>query len=66
MVTDKGTQYTFGHELGHVLGLDHTESSKNLMFEEGTSSLPDDPREVLLEKNQFSDVKFNAFTVLKP
>lgn len=66
MVTDKGTRYTFGHELGHVLGLDHVQGDRNLMFEEGTAALPDEPRDVLLVRDQFSNVKFNAHTVLKP
>ncbi len=64
--TDDASQYTFGHELGHVLGLGHDPGSKNLMFEEGTSSLPDKARDVLLTQPQLSTVLTGGFLTTKP
>jgi outer membrane protein OmpA-like peptidoglycan-associated protein len=62
---DKATKYTFGHELGHVIGADHvkdtTKEKDNLMTDEGTQGLPDKPNEVNLTARQAGEVQFSAF-----
>jgi outer membrane protein OmpA-like peptidoglycan-associated protein/peptidoglycan hydrolase-like protein with peptidoglycan-binding domain len=63
---DLASQYTFGHELGHVLGLDHIVDSKNLMNEDGTLVLPKEPNSVQLLPDQFQKIEFSAFLNFRP
>jgi hypothetical protein len=39
VVTDTATQYTMGHEIGHVLGLSHVTDTTNLMHGGGTTNI---------------------------
>jgi hypothetical protein len=66
-VTDEGDQYTFAHELGHVMGLnEHHPDLRNLMAETPVELRPADPRERLLARDQFSRVVFGSFAPTRP
>jgi hypothetical protein len=43
VIAQGGTQWTLGHEIGHVLGLNHVNNNKRLMTGNGTSNIIDPP-----------------------
>ena len=51
-VADSASQYTFGHEICHVLNLPHDGRTNNLMTGAGTTTLPATPNTVRLEPDQ--------------
>jgi outer membrane protein OmpA-like peptidoglycan-associated protein len=63
---DAASQYTWGHELGHELELKHEiGSAKNLMTDQSTANLPDQPNVVELTKKQANDIKSSSFILFK-
>jgi hypothetical protein len=64
-VADTATQYTFIHEMGHVLALPHNGTANNLMTGAGTNSLPANPNNVNLLAAQCQTIFASAFVVFR-
>jgi hypothetical protein len=62
-VADTATQYTFIHEIGHVLTLPHNGTANNLMTGAGTNSLPANPANVNLLAGQCQSMYTSGFVV---
>jgi len=60
-VSDIASQYTFGHEIGHVLHLPHDGRANNLMTGAGTAGLPANPANVFLEQDQCTLMNNSGF-----
>jgi hypothetical protein len=59
VVTDTATQFTFAHELGHVLGLSHVTDTTNIMHGGGTNNITQDPPN--FTENQCNTIKNSSF-----
>ena len=64
IVADTATQYTFAHEIGHVLHLPHTNAANNLM-RRTTSTLPNNPANINLLPNQCQLMDNSGFLVFR-
>ena len=60
-VADSASQYTFGHEICHVLHLPHDARANNLMTGAGTTTLPATPNTVRLEPDQCQTMDDGGF-----
>jgi hypothetical protein len=64
-VADTASQYTFAHEIGHVLHLPHDGRADNLMTGAGTNSLPANPNQVHLLPDQCRVMNNSGFLVFR-
>jgi hypothetical protein len=64
-VADTATQYTFCHEICHVLHLPHDGRTNNLMTGNGTNSLPPNPRDVNLLPDQLQLLDNGGFITFR-
>jgi len=64
-VADIATQYTFAHEIGHVLHLPHDARPSDLMTGAGTGTLPANPANVDLFSDQCQRIDGSGFVVFR-
>lgn len=63
VISTIATQWTLGHEVGHVLGLNHVNDNTRLMTGNGTLNIPPPPPPPSLTTAELSTISASGFVV---